>query len=98
MANEVVNVDYTKELSTELTEYDTKMLTVLNYLGLPTENILVRVDERRKVFKNIEDVLARLEISTLNNSTYISKFLSAVGAGLFDAALNYLWDETVQQL
>ena len=98
MANEVVNVDYTKELSTELTEYDTKMLTVLNYLGLPTENILVRVDERRKVFKNIEDVLARLEISTLNNSTYISKFLSAVGAGLFDAALNYLSDETVQQL
>lgn len=95
---EEVAINYTKELSTELTQYDTKMLTVLGYLGLPTENILVRVDERRKVFKNIEDVLELLETPTLNNSTYISKFLSAVSAGLFDAALNYLWDETVQQL
>jgi hypothetical protein len=95
---EELTINYTKELSTELTQYDEKMLTVLSYLGLPTENILVRVDERRKVFKNIEDVLELLETSTLNNSTYISKFLSAVSAGLFDAALNYLWDETVQQL
>jgi hypothetical protein len=96
--NEEVAINYTKELSSELTHYDTKMLTVLGYLGLPTDNILVRVDERRKVFKNIEAVLELLETSTLNNSTYISKFLSAVSAGLFDAALNYLWDETVQQL
>ena len=29
---------------------------------------------------------------------YLSKFLAAVTAGLFDAALNYLWDETILQL
>ena len=97
MTNEIASKD-TSDLSSELTQYDTKMLTALHFLGLPTENILVRVDERRKVFKNIEDVLTLLELPTLNNSKYISKFLSAVSAGLFDAALNYLWDETVQQL
>jgi hypothetical protein len=29
---------------------------------------------------------------------YLSKFAAAVAAGLFDAALNYLWDETVFEL
>ncbi len=29
---------------------------------------------------------------------YISKFFAAVGAGLFDAALNYLWNETIVNL
>lgn len=97
MENELITAN-SRELATELTSYDTKMLGVFEYLGLPTDNILVKVDERRKVFKNIEDVLELLSSDTLANSIYISKFLSAVSAGLFDAALNYLWDETVNQL
>ena len=97
MENELITAN-SRELATELTSYDTKMLGVFEYLGLPTDNILVKVDERRKVFKNIEDVLELLSSDTLANSIYISKFLSAVSAGLFDAALNYLWDETVSQL
>ena len=86
------------ELAKKLTEYDEKMLNIYNYLGLPTENILVGIEERKKVFKNIEDVVDLLEPDITIKSTYISKFLSAVSAGLFDAALNYLWDETVNQL
>ena len=86
------------EIAKNLTEYDEKMLNIYNYLGLPTENILVGVEERKKVFKNIEDVVDLLEPDIAIKSTYISKFLSAVSAGLFDAALNYLWDETVNQL
>lgn len=97
MENELITAN-SRELATELTAYDTKMLGVFDYLGLPADNILVKVDERRKVFKNIEDVLELLPTDTLGNSIYISKFLSAVSAGLFDAALNYLWDETVSQL
>lgn len=97
MGNELITAN-SRELATELTAYDTKMLGVFKCLGLPTDNILVKVDERRKVFKNIEDVLELLSSDTLRNSIYISKFLSAVSAGLFDAALNYLWDETVSQL
>ena len=86
------------DIAKNLTEYDEKMLNIYNYLGLPTENILVGVEERKKVFKNIEDVVDLLEPDIAIKSTYISKFLSAVSAGLFDAALNYLWDETVNQL
>ena len=97
MENKLITAS-SHELATELTSYDTKMLEVFGYLGLPTNNILVKVEERRKVFKNIEDVLESLPSETLENSIYISKFLSAVSAGLFDAALNYLWDETVSQL
>jgi hypothetical protein len=29
---------------------------------------------------------------------YLSKFIAAVRSGLFDAALNYLWDETISEL
>ena len=29
---------------------------------------------------------------------YISKFIAACGAGLFDAAINFLWNETVVNL
>jgi hypothetical protein len=97
MRNEIITAT-SNELTTELTAYDEKMLGVFQYLGLPIENILVNVDERKKVFKNIEDVLELLPEDKLSGSTYISKFLSAVSAGLFDSALNYLWDETVKQL
>ena len=54
MENELITAN-SRELATELTSYDTKMLGVFEYLGLPTDNILVKVDERRKVFKNIEE-------------------------------------------
>ena len=56
MPNELITAS-SRELATELTAYDEKMLSVFEYLGLPTNNILVKVDERRRVFKNIEDVL-----------------------------------------
>ena len=38
---------------TELTEYDKAILSVFSYLGLPTEQVLVSVSERKKVFKNV---------------------------------------------
>lgn len=87
-----------QELSSELSQYDNQLLSLFSSLGLPTENILVTVDERKKVIRNIEDVINILPESIKNQSSYISKYLAAVGAGLFDAALNYLWDETVKQL
>jgi len=43
-------------------------------------------------------VLETLARGKRAESAYLSKFLAAVAAGLFDAALNYLWDETVQSV
>ncbi len=56
------------------------------------------VEERRTVFTNFEGAISNLDPSDRGRALYLSKFLAAVGAGLFDAALNYLWDETVAEL
>ena len=88
----------TRKVSVNLTSYDEKMLKWLAFLGLPQSDILVSVEERYKVFKNVEDVLNSVDTEKLKHATYISKFLAAVSAGLFDAALNYLWNETINQL
>lgn len=66
--------------------------------GLPTKGVLVQVEERLRVFGNVDHVLAKLEDSRRAESAYISKFLAAAACGLFDAALNYLWDETISEL
>lgn len=82
----------------EITSYDEALLAIFNYLHLPTEKVLVSVSERKTVFNNISNVLGKIPDNVLPNAVYISKFLSAVSAGLFDAALNYLWNETISQL
>jgi hypothetical protein len=66
--------------------------------GLPTANVLVPVTERLRIFGNVEDVLALLDKEHKEKSIYVSKFIAAAASGLFDAALNYLWDETVFEL
>ena len=77
--------------SGELTQY-------LDYLGLPTENVLVDVSERRKVIANLPVVTEEISPARRSGSLYISKFIAACGVGLFDAALNYLWNETVTNI
>ena len=61
-------------------------LSVLHEVGLPTDNVLSSLDERR------------MNTELIKESYYLSKFFVAVSTGLFDAALNYLWDETIKQL
>lgn len=82
----------------QLQEFEMAMLYVLEQYGLPTEGIFVSLDERRAVSRNIESVLTRLSSGKKSRSVYISKFVAAVASGLFDAALNYLWDETITEL
>lgn len=78
--------------------FETELIRFIDSLGLPAENILVGIPERVKVFKNIESVLELISDEQRENSVYISKYISAVASGLFDAALNYLWDETILEL
>lgn len=82
----------------ELLSFETQLMAVFSQLGLPQEKILVGVKERGKVFKNIESVVSEIQPDQRTNSIYISKFLAAAAAGLFDASLNYLWDETVLEI
>ncbi len=73
-------------------------MTFIGDHGLPTQNVLVPVAERIKVFGNMGDVLALLDYEHRQQSIYISKFIAAAASGLFDAALNYLWDERLRTL
>lgn len=94
--NEVVVL---KNYDIQLQDFENGMLEAIGRLGLPTLEILVPVPERVNVFKNVEHVLNQIESADQKaRSVYLSKFLAAVSGGLFDAALNYLWDETISEL
>jgi len=82
----------------ELTQFESRLTEFLNELGLPNENILVPLSERWRFIKNVHDSLLVLTPEQLAQSNYIAKFVSAVASWLFDAALNYLWNETINSL
>ncbi len=90
------------KVSTEIaTTVDTFSKGLSGYLqaqGLPYDSLLVAVRERRTVFSNLPSIVADLSHEYRAGALYISKFAAACAAGLFDAALNYLWDETVSNL
>lgn len=98
MDNSEVMVVDANDVNISLTVYENKMLGYMVSMGLPVDGILVPISERRKLLKNFEDVVYELEAQDLGEARYISKFFTAATAGLFDAALNYMWDETVYQL
>ena len=85
-------------ISSTVDTYDKGLVTYLASLGLPTERVLVAVAERGKVLLNLPDVVRQLPGTGIDDAHYISKFVAACGAGLFDAALNFIWDETVKNL
>lgn len=78
--------------------FDYALNQFLKNLGLPQENVLVEVSQRNKVINNLSDTINIINSEQIGNSLYLSKFVAACGVGLFDAALNFLWDETVLNL
>lgn len=72
--------------------------TYLESLGLPTQNIIASSDQRRVVAQNLPSFIAALPPGERQNARYLSKFLGATAIGLFDAALNYIWNEVVLNL
>ena len=83
---------------TQLNNFEQGLVTFLGNHNLPTTGIFVSVDERLRVFNNIDYVIKQLDPQLSTKSVYLSKYLAATASGLFDAALNYLWDETILQL
>lgn len=82
----------------QLLQFEQSLIRGIESLGLPIEGILVPVSERGVVLSNVSPVVSILDQKSRATSIYISKFLAAVASGLFDAALNYLWDETIAEL
>lgn len=90
--NQIINYDK------QLAQNQEQFLLLLGHNGLPTENIFVPIKERVTVFSNAGSLLSNIDIERKAGAVYISKFFAAVSAGLFDAALNYIWDETIIHL
>ncbi len=70
----------------------------LQSLGLPTENIIASSEQRQVVAQNLPAFISSIPEAERAQSRYLSKFLGATAIGLFDAALNYIWNEVVISL
>jgi len=86
------------DVETSIQAFNQPLAKFLNYHKLPVENILIPVEERRKVIFALSDVLEILPYEKREKAYYLSKFTVSIVSGLFDGALNFLWDETVQAL
>ncbi|MGD8115642.1 hypothetical protein [Vibrio sp. TRT 29B02] len=92
---ELVKVGST-ELSQPIDDLHQQLEGYLTHVGLPIDNVVVPISERKKVIASLEDSLSIIPIDDRIKSHYLSKYTVAISVGLFDGALNYLWDETVR--
>ena len=83
-----------KELAVETN----KFTAYLKQLNLPTDNIIASTEERSLVAINLPTFLDTLSTEDKREARYLSKFVGATAIGLFDAALNYVWNEVVLNL
>jgi hypothetical protein len=84
------------ELSQPIDDLHKQLEGYLSHVGLPVENVVVPITERKKVISSLGEALAIIPTEDRIKSHYLSKYTVAIAVGLFDGALNYLWDETVR--
>ena len=82
----------------QLNEFETGIKQVLAFHSLPSDGVFVDLPQRFNVFKNLDSVLNQISEEEKSQSLYLSKFIASTASGLFDASLNYLWDETILQI
>ncbi|WP_406292166.1 hypothetical protein [Embleya sp. NBC_00896] len=82
----------------DLEAFEDLMLQVLDAWGLPTDNIIVHAKQREILLRNAPSVIEEMTDEERAKAPYIAKMIIAGSVGLFDAALNYLWNETVNRL
>ncbi|WP_147439215.1 hypothetical protein [Corallococcus sp. CA049B] len=86
------------KLSTSLAAVSEPLAAFLHGANLPTEGVLVEASERHIVLNAFHDAISILPDGDRKGSFYLSKYVVAISLGLFDAALNYLWNETIAAL
>lgn len=70
----------------------------LQELGLPHKGIIASDKERKMMSKVLLETIQDLSPQTKRDAVYLSKFVASSAIGLYDAALNYLWNEVVVSL
>ncbi|WP_341304275.1 hypothetical protein [Pseudomonas sp. TMP25] len=94
MTSELIVKPGTGILSTDTTKFE----EYLAYLGLPTENIIAALPERQIIENNLPAFIESLPAEVKRDARYLSKFVAGAAIGLFDASLNYVWNEVVLNL
>ena len=94
----VTQPDHSDHLEKSIRTFNQPLADFLQQIGLPTEDVLSPVAEREQVIKSLEEIISIVPDSERTKAFYLSKFTVAVAVGLFDSALNYLWDETIKAL
>ena len=77
-----------------VTQFEEFLISV----GLPSENIIASIEERENIMNMLPSLIQKLPSEQKRNATYLSRFVAGSTIGLFDAALNYVWDEVVVNL
>lgn len=89
--DEVMIIEKTKQITNELSGFE----KYLSDFGLPIDNVLASPDERRRLLMALPDFLESLPKGVKADSRYLSKFIAGGAIGLFDASLNFVWNEVV---
>ncbi|WP_404311528.1 hypothetical protein LG314_09165 [Agrococcus terreus] len=85
-------------IGSTLQQFESLLLARAGEMGLPRHAVVVGAPLRLVVLQGLEAAMIGLPMERRASATYLSKFIVAASAGLFDAALNYLWDETIGEL
>jgi len=69
------------------------IVSILDALGLPSDNIIADDAERDVINLNLPNYIAKLPDEVKRDARYLSKYVVGAGLGLFDYALNSIWNE-----
>lgn len=75
-----------------------RLVDFLRNIGLPHENIMADPSEISIIVSNLPGYLQALPADVKRDARYLSKFVIGAGSGLFDYALNAIWNEVVIDL
>lgn len=87
-----------KKLTATLEELSKPLDEYIKHYNLPSDNILASNGEKAKVLSGFSSAIENLEENKCAESYYLTKFVIASAVGLFDGAINYLWDEIIKSL
>lgn len=92
---EIEEVDgKTTELANQMTRFEELLVSY----GLPSENVIAPIDQRETIMSALPSFLAKMTPEEKREATYLSKFIAGAAIGLFDASLNFVWNEVVVNL
>lgn len=83
-----------KSLENRVTNFE----NLLDSMGLPSVNVIASVEERENIMHMLPDLMAKISVEKKRDATYLSRFVAGSIIGLFDASVNYLWNEVVINL